>query len=273
MMEPLRLPAKSLADSVGLEKFKLGSDLPGTWGVMTPASASGHGAATSCSASLEGRSLALCLQVAHQAHVGAGSAFRVSYSARPGNGERQSCAVSGRRPHSGFGAEPHYLRHSRLHHGRSPFGAGRAWAWACWSKTWSSWTSRRRDSSSSAWAWTWARRIATSSSTAALLSSWWWPFSWPALRVLPASSTLHRNPWGVGSWRPGISPLRMRRLTVSADMPRRSAASWIDTVTTFLPPFYVGVSIGRCLSDRLSAAYSDSRQSLSCCAGQGVDSW
>jgi len=136
-----------------------------------------------------------------------------------------------------------YLHH--CHHGRL-FGGVNA-AWAVWSRTCNSETSRRLASSSSAWAWTWACSVVTRTSRLAS-----WPFrGWS----FGCSSTSQRYPWGVGSRWAVSSPLPMRRLIVSVDTPKRRAASPTDTFSTTFLPAGMGNSIGVCLGNRLGAAW------------------
>jgi len=116
------------------------------------------------------------------------------------------------------------------------------------SKTCSSWTSRRRASSSLPWACTWVWSAVTKASR--LLS---WPFNgWS----FSSKSTFHRNPCGVGSWWAVSSPLPMRRRIVSVDTPKRRAASPIDTFSTTFLLFGLGNSIGCRLGACLGVAWA-----------------
>jgi len=154
--------------------------------------------------------------------------------------------------HCGPEGPPSAVYYHHRHQGRLS-GAVSA-AWAVCSRTWSSWTSRRRASSSSAWAWTWACSVVTR--TSRWLS---WPFKgWS----FGCSSISQRYPWGVGSWWAVNSPLPMRRRIVSVDTPKRRAASPTDTFSTTFLPLGMGNSIGFCLGNRLGAAWASSGRFL-----------
>jgi len=158
---------------------------------------------------------------------------------------------------------PHHRHHGRLS------GAVNA-VWAVCSSTWSSWTSRRRASSSSAWAWTWA--CLSSASRLRASSSIVWPWTWDCSAVTSASrllscpfngwslrsiSTSHRYPWGVASWWATSSPLPMRLRTVSELTPRRRAASLIDTFATVCLLSVCCISLGHRFGSCLRVAWAD----------------
>jgi len=140
-----------------------------------------------------------------------------------------------------------YYFHHR-HHGRLS-GAVNA-VWAVCKRTCSSWTSRLRASSSSAWLLTWVWSAVTK--TSRLLS---WPFGGWSFNC---NSTSHRYPWGVGSLWASSSPLPMRLRIVSVDTPKRRAASPIDTFSTVFLLLEMGNSIGVYLGNRLGAAWASS---------------
>jgi len=124
--------------------------------------------------------------------------------------------------------------HTR-HQGRCP--AFKA-VWA--SRVWSCWISWRR-AASSVW------RVATRSVRA---------LSWPFGGWSFSSSSICQRYGGVGSWWAVSSPLRMRRLTVSGDIPKRVAAAPTDTLST-VPPHNPNYNIiGICQGNRLGAAWA-----------------
>lgn len=116
---------------------------------------------------------------------------------------------------------PYHLQ--KAHQGRF-LGPSSALAASSW---WSSEISRVRASSWWSFSVSCCRRISTST-----LSSWWFSCgSWSS-----SSSTIHTWPCGLGACLADSSPLRMRRLIVSAETLRRVAASVIViSMVTSLP--------------------------------------
>jgi len=233
----------------------------GAW-CREPSLPAGDGEAKSHSAPLQESSLAFAPQFYPTAAPQCPRLPFVRLLTSPGDGEHLSLLEPVGGPHGGP-AGPRWVVYHHLRHQGWLFGAVNA-VWAVWSRTCSSWTSRRRASSSSAWAWTWACRVTTRLSSPLLL---WCPFiSW---LPLSGNSTCQRNPWAVGSWWAVSVPLPMRRLIVSAETPRRVAASPMDTVSTFFLRLEVGTSIGVCLGDLVGGA----RAGIGRFAGVGVALW
>jgi len=203
---------------------------------MIPRSPTGDGEAMSRSAPLQGWSFSIPLQNVLWEVVAPPGPLHLHRTSATGDGEHLSLPEPVGWSHLGSGAKPQFSDYFHHLHQRRLLGAVST-AWAVCSKTCSSWTSRRRASSSSPWAWTWVWSAITKASR--LLS---WPFA-----GLGTSSTSQRYPWGVGFWWAVSSPLPMRRRIVSVDTPKRRAASPTDTFSTISLLFRMGNSIGLCI--------------------------
>jgi len=217
---------------------------------MTPRSPTGDGEAMSRSAPLQGWSFSVAHHDVLQELLAPLRTFRVDQTTETGDGEHLSPPEPVGGHHLGSGAKPQFSDYFHHLHQERLSGAVNAACAVC-SSTWSSWTSRRRASSSSDWAWTCVWSMFTKASTSLL-----WPLGgW----ALGCSSTSQRKPWGVGSRCAVSSPLLMRRRIVSVDTPRRTAASPTDTFSTILLLVGMGNSICFCPCGCLGTAQAGFR--------------
>jgi len=212
---------------------------------MTPRSPTGDGEAMSRSAPLQSWSFFIAHHNALEGLIAHSRTLQVDITTETGEGEHLSPPEPVGGPHLGSGAKPQFSGYFHHFHQVRLSGAVKAACAVC-SNTWSSWTSLRRESSSSDWAWTCSWSIFTRASTSLLWALSGWSFS--------CSSTSHRKPWGVGCRLAVSSPLLMRRRIVSVDTPRRRAASPTDIFSTILLLVGMGNSIGFCPGGCLGTA-------------------
>jgi len=223
-----------------------GSGPPGT-GSSDPCLPTGDGEAMSHSAPLEGRTL-FCPSGGPESLV---RPWWTTILPCPGDGRYQSPSEPVGGPHSGpRGRAPvvsPYLRQN-AHQGWFP-RPGRALAARSW---WSSEISLVRASSCRSFSASCCRSISTSS----LLLLWWLSCgSWSS------SSTIHTWPCGLTACLADSSPLRMRRLIVSAETPRHVAASVI-----FIS---MANSLRGCMGGHMRGIYAGSRVFVGWRRGRG----